>query len=646
MKKLLPIICFCLLGLFQIRASDYSQADKYSLELNNNYPSTRDLADIISETEFSDQDKLKVLFNWITINIFLEIDKSENIFTPTPIPENILDEGRAGRLGMVVLFDSVCHHLGIESYIVKGYMKEDKNPVLSNHFWNAVNVNDEWHFIDVVLGSGTFRRVEKSNVFALILGKPAIKNKVIYRRERNDACFFADKEILSKTHLPADPMWQLSDNPMSMACFYSNDINCEQSPSYFNYHDSIHRFMTGKPAYKEIVSGQNALKYNYLNYYDLAAAHIKKGFDHFDKSEMYVQESISYKKKELDEALYHLKMGSELLETGRVKADSVYRAGLSDFKIKYKDAGRSIKNYNKIVTKTIKKNLKYIDKTTGDKTKLKELLGKNYMSAYDIIRDEKIYLIDRPDNIPDYRDSLIFMGAKMRFDTLFQKLLAEADTLQLFLSQDFTGLFDSLKYLRSELPDVIVSIDSFSISLKKIFANNDPETFLIADTVFSIADPYYETLSSYHDIMENIVKRDIKEGHTLIKAKIKSLETLGKESKNLLITIKKNMIVNQHEEENYDSINQILYMNYLSYIDKMEEQKDYFRSEKGIIKLEKNHLKDHIKKLGKVNSFIMSYYNYNYDRMKKEYANDKTEIKNISKQVSTRIKQCEKLLGD
>ena len=104
--------------------------------------------------------------------------------------------------GYSKLFKSLCDHAGIRSEIINGYAKPNMEKAGSkfktNHTWNAVYVDSNWHLLDVTWASGFV--TNSSNEFIKSL---------------NEYYFFTPPQYFVRDHYPEDLQWiLLTDTPM------------------------------------------------------------------------------------------------------------------------------------------------------------------------------------------------------------------------------------------------------------------------------------------------------------------------------------------------------------------------------------------------------------------------------------------------
>jgi len=644
MRSAFQYLLLCIMFTIQAQQTDIKRVDEFALSLPDYFWSTKSLANAIEDSCYVDIDKIRALFVWMTHNITYNIKAFESGLKPSADPSITLGEGKALCYGYALLFDSVCHKMGIESYIILGYTKTNFNPRSSDHAWNSIKINDNWYFIDATWGSGRVENYQRKNILHKLFKKPGIKNASVFVREMNETYFMADAQTMAKTHLPADPMWQMREYPISLDCFLSDETSCSQDSFLFNFQDTLRHFARCREEEKMISTAKRANQFNPLNNYDLASAYINIGMDHFEVAERIVPQSVKQLKKEMEIASYHLNNGAFFLYKARHIDDSIYRARVFDFKKDYKSSARNLKNYRKGLLKTISRNTKYIDKLEKNKSKIKDIIGRYSESSQNIMIEEKIYLIDRPDELTEKEDSIIVEQSFYNIDSVKSLLITEKDTLYSFLSGSFEQLFDSIKTMRTTLNELMLVCNDFIHIFKEVYTENNQNTFDLTDSIFPVSDKYYETMLSYRAIIDKIIKRDLREYHSFVKYKLKSIETHVKYIKKQLITIKKHSLLSQKEEEIYENLNILLAEFYKMYVEKLEGELAFYKTEGVTLKGEKKTLKRNIKQIKKTEDLLSLYYRYNLDKKKIKYINEKQDVKAVSKAVSSAGNVCSRTL--
>lgn len=134
------------------------------------------LSDEICISSENDYDKVKAIAYYVAENIYYnEVAAESSVTADTISLENVLNTKTATCAGYSNLFSALCNMQEIYSVNLRGgtYMKDYETSehllnVPTNHEWNAVLLDDKWHFIDVTwLSNNVFTEIgyEESDNF-------------------------------------------------------------------------------------------------------------------------------------------------------------------------------------------------------------------------------------------------------------------------------------------------------------------------------------------------------------------------------------------------------------------------------------------------------------------------------------------------
>ncbi|RYO84642.1 hypothetical protein DL762_005544 [Monosporascus cannonballus] len=139
------------------QAINLSQVDKNSRFLSNLPSSTTSITlatTYVCRPYRSDVQRLRAIFTWAAEKIHWEEDFEGEIDT-----RRVIQTKRGCAEEYAVLVHEMCAAVGIQSEIVRGYLKspgeipETTLMPRSNHWWNAVVVDNEWRMMDCCLAS-------------------------------------------------------------------------------------------------------------------------------------------------------------------------------------------------------------------------------------------------------------------------------------------------------------------------------------------------------------------------------------------------------------------------------------------------------------------------------------------------------------
>ncbi|KAF8973237.1 hypothetical protein BDZ97DRAFT_1648680, partial [Flammula alnicola] len=185
-----------------LQCRDFSRADAHAaLFPRHSVHSLEHLAYSLAEPFDEDADKARVLFTWLHYNIAYDAVSflSGNVQHATP--ESTLSSGLAVCEGYAGLFERLADIIGLQAHKVSGHGKGygyqdlpegDPAPEMtSNHAWNCVLIDQEWHLIDPCWGAG-------------------VLNGTVYEAKFAPQWFISSPVEFGRKHFPQDPAFQLT----------------------------------------------------------------------------------------------------------------------------------------------------------------------------------------------------------------------------------------------------------------------------------------------------------------------------------------------------------------------------------------------------------------------------------------------------
>jgi len=154
----------------------------------------------------SDREKTRALYIWITHNIAYDTDSYfRGISGPTDA-EGTFRTRKSVCEGYAGLFAEIGTRLGLEVVKIHGYAKgwgyrNGIDPGGTNHAWNAVRIDGEWHLFDATWGAG------------YVDGRD-------FLRSYKEFYFDTPPEEFIFTHYPEDADFQVLNDPVSRREFF------------------------------------------------------------------------------------------------------------------------------------------------------------------------------------------------------------------------------------------------------------------------------------------------------------------------------------------------------------------------------------------------------------------------------------------
>lgn len=197
---------FLLLIVVNAKAQTADEVDNKIKLYPKSFSSTDRLAARINadfSTEFS---RARAIYTWIALNISYDTEKylrnNPLVYTEgqeEQINNQIIKEVLLKRMaicdGYSRLFKRLATLVGLESEIITGWGKTDPSEIGvpfsgTNHAWNSVKFDGEWHLIDVTWGSGSYNESTKK-----------------FEKEFTSFYFKTPPHLFFLRHYPENGMW-------------------------------------------------------------------------------------------------------------------------------------------------------------------------------------------------------------------------------------------------------------------------------------------------------------------------------------------------------------------------------------------------------------------------------------------------------
>lgn len=190
-------------------SNSLSDVDLYALSIKaEDFNSYHDLTKQLIKQCDNQYEQVRSIYAWIAGNITYH---EHTLKTQSQSSDAVWRSQKAVCEGYANLFNAMCREAGIESRMVKGYVRNYSGADLKfpNHAWNSVFVNGKWQLLDVTWAS--------VNTRTEIMGSDLFNE--MYRKHKLNHFFMVDPEKMILTHLPEDPFWQLQGNRIDFDTF-------------------------------------------------------------------------------------------------------------------------------------------------------------------------------------------------------------------------------------------------------------------------------------------------------------------------------------------------------------------------------------------------------------------------------------------
>jgi hypothetical protein len=218
---LLLMLCFG-----AVFGTDYSRIDKQSETVPVKLNTAPEIATYLTRNLTAPTEKVRAIYSWIAHNIRYDVVKMKLNETYV-IPQELVDYALSKREGVcanyTALFNACCLSVGIQCYIIEGYVRQNGKLIFNSHSWNAVRIDNRFYEVDVTWAAGY---VDNDKFTA----------------KYKDEFFMVSPSVFIKTHMPNDPIWQFSSNPLTFIEFDTANFQKLTVKSTYNFSDSIRMF--------------------------------------------------------------------------------------------------------------------------------------------------------------------------------------------------------------------------------------------------------------------------------------------------------------------------------------------------------------------------------------------------------------------
>ncbi|MES2575651.1 MAG: transglutaminase domain-containing protein [Bacteroidota bacterium] len=204
----------------------YTLIDKKIAEIPNNLAnSTDDIAKYINTNFKTENDKIRAVFYWTASNISYDI---RNMFADISMEssQEMIIKALKTRKGVCIhyaeVFNELSKKVGIESYIIDGYTKQNEKIDKIAHAWCAAKIDNQWYVFDPTWGSG-------------------FVNKGVFTKKMNNYFFKAEPNKIITSHMPFDYLWQFLNYPISNTEFYEGKTQINNAKKHFDFEKEIAR---------------------------------------------------------------------------------------------------------------------------------------------------------------------------------------------------------------------------------------------------------------------------------------------------------------------------------------------------------------------------------------------------------------------
>ena len=156
------------------------------------------------KSEFPDaRERVRVMHDWVADHVAYDFASlGDGTYVSKQSSAQVFASRRAVCAGYSNLMVALGQVTGDEITYVGGYSRDRDGSIKgTGHAWNAVQIDGDWHLMDVTWDAGS--RGDDGG----------------FRKDYGTAYLFTPPAVFLATHLPDDPRWQLVDPPVSRGDF-------------------------------------------------------------------------------------------------------------------------------------------------------------------------------------------------------------------------------------------------------------------------------------------------------------------------------------------------------------------------------------------------------------------------------------------
>ncbi|WP_420602968.1 transglutaminase domain-containing protein [Flagellimonas sp.] len=226
LKQFILLVSILLMTSTVEGKNKYEEIDKVSRRIPDSLTTIDEISHFLTDKLEHTDEKVRALHIWITHNIKYDLNQINNVVGYGSYDEMVQEtiNSRKGICGHYAqLFYHLCKSIGVKSYVISGYTREEGSSQISdlNHAWNAVQIRNDYFFIDNTAAAGY------------------LNDKGEYVHDFSDEYFLISPREFIYTHVPFDPLWQFLNNPITHFEFAAKDFSKLNIEGDFSYKDSI-----------------------------------------------------------------------------------------------------------------------------------------------------------------------------------------------------------------------------------------------------------------------------------------------------------------------------------------------------------------------------------------------------------------------
>ena len=183
------------------------------------------IANFISSNFKTDAEKIRAVFYWAAANISYDVPNMYQLnYDSSQLKiANALKLRTGVCIHYAEIFNEIANKVGVKSYIIAGYTKQNDQLATIAHAWNASQIDGKWFLFDATWGAGFLEQ-----------------NK--FTKKLNNAFFMVEPSKMIVSHMPFDYLWQFLNSPITNQEFTSGKPDTDTAKINFDYATEINKY--------------------------------------------------------------------------------------------------------------------------------------------------------------------------------------------------------------------------------------------------------------------------------------------------------------------------------------------------------------------------------------------------------------------
>lgn len=181
--------------------------------------STTGIAEFINANFKTENDKVRAAFYWTASNIRYDIENIESIdykeISQDKIKNTVLTK-KGVCIHYAEVFNDIASKVGVKSYVVQGYTKQNGKVDIASHAWCAAKIDNVWWLFDPTWGAGY------------------VTNKKFFKKLNNLNYKVAPSQFITN-HMPFDYLWQFLNYPITNQEFIEGKVQLDKTKPNFDF---------------------------------------------------------------------------------------------------------------------------------------------------------------------------------------------------------------------------------------------------------------------------------------------------------------------------------------------------------------------------------------------------------------------------